>query len=104
MPRGSTVLGPDNDGSYQYPLIAVVPMSKLKKLNAAIIAVIVASSFILILACSGIILFILKWKNLGRQPAPLGSTITQSVTRTSGKKIFERVFAVSLFYLSSIHA
>ncbi|XP_042437692.1 receptor-like serine/threonine-protein kinase ALE2 isoform X1 [Zingiber officinale] len=86
MPRGSTVLGPDYDGSYQYPLIAVVPMSKLKKINAAIIAVIVVSSFILILACSGIILFILKWKNLGRQPASLGSTITQSVTRTSGIK------------------
>ncbi|WOL12919.1 receptor-like serine/threonine-protein kinase ALE2 isoform X2 [Canna indica] len=82
-PGGSIGVGPADNGDHQYPLTADVPTSKTQKLNAGVIAVIAVSSFTLILACIGIILFILKWKKIERPPAPVDS-IPQSLTRRSG--------------------
>ncbi|XP_065006915.1 receptor-like serine/threonine-protein kinase ALE2 isoform X1 [Musa acuminata AAA Group] len=83
---GSTEFRPSNNGNHQYPFTADVSSGRARKLNAGIIAVISVSSFTLILACIGIVLFILKWKNLRQPSPPQGSAVTQSDTGRSGIK------------------
>ncbi|XP_072995929.1 receptor-like serine/threonine-protein kinase ALE2 isoform X2 [Typha latifolia] len=84
--RAPTGFSPGSTGSNQYPFTADVPNGKSQKLNAWIIAVIAISSFTLILACIGVILFVLKWRKLGRPPNAVSPAITPSNTKRSGMR------------------
>lgn len=88
MPRETVGFGPSGAGIDKYPFTADVPTSRTRKLNTGIVAVIAVSSFTLILACVGVVLFVLKWRKLGRPPIVVNPAITQSIPKRSGAIIF----------------
>lgn len=82
---GSSGFGPSSAGSQEYPFMANVPTDTSQKMNSRIIAVIVLSSFILILVCcGGAVFLILKCKQPGTPSVSAGATIASSITKRSG--------------------
>ncbi|KAJ0963670.1 hypothetical protein J5N97_028792 [Dioscorea zingiberensis] len=75
-------------GSHQYPFTANVPSSmRTQKMNARTIAVIALSAFMLVLVCSGVTCFLLKWRNSSERSATtIGPAFTSPVTKRSGFK------------------
>ncbi|XP_020113324.1 receptor-like serine/threonine-protein kinase ALE2 isoform X4 [Ananas comosus] len=86
VPRETVGFGPSGTGIDKYPFTADVPTSRTRKLNAGIVAVIVVSSCTVILACVGVVLFVLKWRKLGRPPSVVSPAITQSIPKRSGMR------------------
>lgn len=77
-------LGPSGIGGHQYPLTANISNHKSQKLNGRIIAIIVLSSFILLVVCSGLVCMVLRSKKLGKSSNSVGPTITSSAIRKTG--------------------
>ncbi|CAL9154583.1 unnamed protein product [Musa hybrid cultivar] len=76
--------GPSGIGGHQYPLTANISNHKSQKLNGRIIAIIVLSSFILLVVCSGLVCMVLRSKKLGKSSNSVGPTITSSAIRKTG--------------------
>ncbi|XP_074581790.1 receptor-like serine/threonine-protein kinase ALE2 isoform X2 [Curcuma longa] len=78
-------LGP-SVGDHQDPLTANISMHKKQKFNGRIVAIIVLSSFILMLICFGVVCMTLRLKKLGRSSSSVGPTCTSSVIRKTGNR------------------
>ncbi|KAJ8512450.1 hypothetical protein OPV22_002884 [Ensete ventricosum] len=76
--------GPSGIGGHQYPLTANISNHKSQKLNGKIIAIIVLSSFILLVVCSGLVCMVLRSKKHGKSSNSVGPTITSSAIRKTG--------------------
>lgn len=90
---GSMGIGPSGDGSsipgnHERPFMANV-LSKGQRMNARTVVLISFCSFILFLMCVGILCTILKFKRLGRPSSTIGPTVASSITKRSGKNMYE---------------
>jgi len=82
--QGSSSSEPSEAGRRQYPFTANVSTGTSQKMNARIIAVVALSSFILLILCLGLVIFVLKAVK-SKKPAP--APATSLVARRSGKLI-----------------
>ncbi|XP_042377976.1 receptor-like serine/threonine-protein kinase ALE2 isoform X1 [Zingiber officinale] len=78
-------LGP-SVGGHQDPLTANISMHKKQKFNGRIVAIIVLSSFILMLICFGAVCMTLRLKKLGRSSSSVEPTCTSSIIRKTGNR------------------
>ncbi|XP_042393543.1 receptor-like serine/threonine-protein kinase ALE2 isoform X1 [Zingiber officinale] len=85
-PSFSKSLGPSGIGGHQDPITANISTHKKQKFKGRIVIIILLSSFILMLICSGVVCMILRLKKLGRSSSSVEPTCTSSVIRKTGNR------------------
>uniref|UniRef100_A0A0A9EXG0 Protein kinase domain-containing protein n=1 Tax=Arundo donax TaxID=35708 RepID=A0A0A9EXG0_ARUDO len=87
-PSPSLPWGPDPSGTDEDPITAELPnkKKKRKKLDIWIIVVVSGSSLVLLLACAGILIFVIKWKKFGRLHEAMSPATTPAVNRRYGPR------------------